>query len=345
MADFSKIVLAGRPQGAPTPEHFRLEHGALPQAGEGEVLVRTIWMSLDPYMRGRMDDAKSYADPVPLGGTMEGGGVGEVIASHAPGFAPGDIVVGRTGWASHAALPADEIRKVDPSVAPISTALGVLGMPGHTAWVGLNDIAQAKSGETIVVSAATGAVGSLVGQLAKTKGMRVIGVAGGPDKCAFATDELGFDACLDHRAAPDWKTLSAQIKEAAPKGVDVYFENVGGKTLDAVLPRMNTWGRIAICGMIAWYSGQGVAEAAPLPVAWRTILTRRLRVQGYIIFDHNDRYAPFAQEVAPMVADGRIRYRETVAEGLENAPQAFLDLLKGGNFGKQLVRVGEDPGA
>lgn len=343
MTQMLRIALASRPEGTPTLANFRLETGALPEPGPDQMLLRTIWLSLDPYMRGRMDDVKSYADPVPLGGTMEGGCVAEVMASNHSDYAAGDIVVGRVGWASHGISDGTGLRKVDPGIAPISTALGVLGMPGMTAWVGLNDIAEAKAGETIVVSAATGAVGSLVGQLAKLKGMRVIGVAGGADKCAFAVAELGYDICLDHRAAGDAKALGAQIRDAASDGVDVYYENVGGKTLEAVLPNMNTFGRIPVCGMIAWYSGQGVADAMRLPAAWRAILTKRLRVQGFIIFDHNDRAGAFLREVAPMVSDGRITYRETVAIGLENAPQAFLDLLKGGNFGKQLVQVGPDP--
>jgi len=289
-----------------------------------------------------MDDVKSYAEPVAIGGIMEGGAVGEVIASNHTGFAVGDIVTGQFGWTSHAMSDGEGVRKVDPSVAPISTALGVLGMPGITAWVGLNEIAQAQPGETIVVSAATGAVGGLVGQLAKAKGMRVIGVAGGAEKCAYAVAELGYDVCLDHRAY-DAKGLSLAIKEAAPDGVDVYFENVGGKTFEATLSRMNTGGRIAVCGMISWYSGKGVSEAQPLPAVWRNILTRRLRVQGFIIFDHFHLMGHFLKEVGPMVGDGRIVVKETVAEGLENAPAAFMAMLEGGNFGKQLVRVGDDP--
>jgi len=234
------------------------------------------------------------------------------------------------------------VRIIDPDVAPISTALGVLGMPGITAWVGLNDIMEAKAGETVVISAATGAVGGLAGQLAKAKGCRVIGVAGGPEKCDFAVTELGYDACLDHKAH-DAKALSEALKDAAPDGVDGYFENVGGKTLEAVLARMNVGGRIAVCGMIAWYSGQGVTEAQPLPAVWRNILTRRLTAKGFIIFDHFDRFPAFIEEVAPMVSDGRIVFKESVAEGLEAAPDSFLAMLKGGNFGKQLVRVGADP--
>ncbi|MCG6903013.1 MAG: NADP-dependent oxidoreductase [Rhodobacter sp.] len=339
MTQYQRIALASRPKGVPTAANFRLETADLPAPGPGQLLVRSIWLSLDPYMRGRMDDVKSYAEPVPIGGTMEGEVVAEVLTSNAEGFASGEIVVGRVGWASHGIVKAKEFRKVDPGLAPISTALGVLGMPGHTAFVGLNDILQGQGGETIVVSAATGAVGSVVGQLAKRKGMRTIGVAGGAEKCAYAVENLGYDACLDHHD-PD---LAAEMKALTPQGVDCYYENVGGKTLESVLPRMNTFGRIAICGMIAWYSGKGTEEAMRLPAAWRMILTRRLRVQGFIIFDHANRRPDFLAEVGPLVKSGDIHYRETRAEGLENAPAAFLQLLEGGNFGKQLVRVGPDP--
>lgn len=341
MAGMQRVVLASRPKGQPGQENFRLEEADLPTPAEGEVLVRVIWLSLDPYMRGRMDDVKSYARPVEIGQTMEAAAVGEVIESRAPDFTPGDIVLGGFGWASHGVAPAAQLRRIDPSVAPIRTALGALGMPGHTAWVGLNDIAQAQTGETIVVSAATGAVGSMVGQLAKQKGMRVIGVAGGPEKCRFATEELKYDVCLDHRAG-DADTLSRQIAEAAPAGVDVYYENVGGMTLEAVLPHMNIGGRIPLCGMIAWYSGKGLSEAMPLPRLWRTVLTRRLRVQGFIIFDHMHRLQPFLDEVAPMIADGQIIWRDSISEGLESAPEAFMRLLEGGNFGKQLVKLGDE---
>lgn len=341
MTNGHAIVLASRPQGQPTVDNFRLEAVQIAVPGTGEFVVQIIWLSLDPYMRGRMDDAKSYAAPVAVGGVMEGGAVGKVIASEHADFPVGAIVTGSFGWATHAVSTGEGVRVVDPSVAPISTALGVLGMPGITAWVGLNDILSAQPGETVVVSAATGAVGSLASQLAKVKGCRVIGVAGGADKCEFALDTLGLDACLDHRAH-DAKSLALAIKDAAPDGVDCYFENVGGKTTEAVLTRMNTGGRIALCGMIAWYSGQGLAEAAPLPMVWRNILTRRLSVQGFIIFDHFHRFPAFMAEVAPMIADGRVQYRETVADGLEAAPEAFLALLKGGNFGKQLVRVSQE---
>lgn len=337
------IVLAARPDGVPTQKNFSLETGPLPEPGPDQMLVRTIWLSLDPYMRGRMDSGKSYADPVELGSTMEGAGVGEVIASNAKGFEPGDYVVGRTGWASHAVIDAAGTLKVDPEIAPISTALGVLGMPGLTAWVGLSDILQISPGETVLISAATGAVGSVAVQIAKARGLRVIGVAGGPEKCAYAEEKLGADACLDHRLASDARALSDQIGQAAPDGIDAYFENVGGKTLQAVLPQLNEGGRIAICGMIAWYSGQGLDDAMPLPAVWRTILVKRLRVQGFLVFDHAHRQGDFLAEVAPMVRDGRLHYRESIAEGLDAAPKAFLGMLAGENFGKQLVRVGPGP--
>ncbi len=342
MTTAQSITLASRPKGSPVPENFALVDRVMPEPGAGEFLVRVIWLSLDPYMRGRMDDAKSYAEPVAIGGVMEGGAVGEVIVSNHAGFVAGDIVTAQFGWTTHAISDGEGVRKVNPDVAPISTALGALGMPGITAWVGLNEIAAAQAGETIVVSAATGAVGGMVGQLAKAKGMRVIGVAGGPEKCAFAEAELGYDICLDHRAM-DAKELAAALMAAAPDGVDVYFENVGGKTLEAVLTRMNTGGRIAVCGAISWYSGQGIAEAQPLPAVWRNILTRRLRVQGFIIFDHFHLMGQFQKEVGPLVGNGTIKVKESVTDGLENAPAAFIELLKGGNFGKQLVRVGDDP--
>jgi NADPH-dependent curcumin reductase CurA len=274
---------------------------------------------------------------------MPGGCVAEIVASRHPDWRRGEIVVGPLGWTTHALSDGSGMRRVDPGIAPVSTALGVLGMPGHTAWVGLNEIAGATAGETIVVSAATGAVGSVAGQLARLKGMRVIGVAGGPEKCAWAESALGY-ACLDHRAAPDAAVLAARIAAAAPGGVDVYFESVGGKTLEAVLPAINPHGRIALCGTIAWHSGQGAAEAMPLPAAWRAILTRRLTVRGFIVFDHADSLPRFLGEVGPLVKNGSIVWRESVTDGLESAPAAFLAMLDGGNFGKALVRVGADPG-
>lgn len=341
-----RIVLAARPQGEPKPSDFRLEETEIPAAGPGEVLVRVIWQSLDPYMRGRMDGGKSYANPVEIGEVMEAGCVGEVMESEDPSIAKGDIVVGRLGWQTHAVVPAGEVQKIDPTIAPISTAVGVLGMPGLTAYVGLLDHGRPKEGETLVVSAATGAVGSVVGQLGKIYGLRVVGVAGGAEKCAYAVDELGFDACIDHRSAADAKDLRAKLSAVCPDGVDIYFENVGGKTLQAVLPMMNVHGRIPICGMISWYSG-GSPDDAPEPdlfaKAWRTILVNRLSLRGFIIFDHYDRYPAFAKEVSGYIRDGRIRYRESVSEGLASAPEAFIGLLRGRNFGKQLVRISEDP--
>lgn len=337
------VALASRPVGWPTLDNFRYEDKTLPDIGDSEVALRTIWLSLDPYMRGRMNDAKSYADPVPIGGTMEGGAISEVTASNNDKFAVGDIVVARTGWASHAVSDGSNIQKVDPTIAPLSAYLGVLGMPGMTAWIGLNEIGEMKAGETVLISAATGAVGGLAGQLAKAKGCTVIGVAGGADKCAYAEKELGFDVCLDHKAHADALSLGKAIRAAAPQGIDLYFENVGSKTTEAAIANMNMFGRIAICGMIAWYNGDNVADAQPLPAVWSSILVKRLRVQGFLFPDHEAIAGKFFKEVAPMVVSGQVKFRETVTEGLENAPKAFLELLEGKNFGKQLVRVGGDP--
>ena len=343
-----RIVLASRPTGEVSLDNFRLEEAPMPEPGEGEFLARTLWLSLDPYMRGRMDESKSYAAAVAIGAPMEGGCVGEVIASNNPRFSVGDFVEDRFGWQSHGVSEGKGARKLDPSIAPLSTALGVLGMPGITAHVGLNVHGQPKDGETLVVGAATGAVGSLAGQLAKAHGLRVIGVAGGARKCAHAVETLGFDACFDHRAASDARSLRQQLSAACPDGIDIYFENVGGKTLEAVIPLMNVFGRIPVCGMISYYNSGGLGlsaanEGMALPHLWRTILVNRLSVRGYIITDHYDHFPQFLKDVAPLVADGTIKYTETIADGLANAPQAFIDLLKGGNFGKQLVAVSPDP--
>ncbi|MBE1284929.1 MAG: zinc-binding dehydrogenase [Rhodobacteraceae bacterium] len=340
----SRIALASRPTGAPEAENFRLETQPIPTAGEGEVIVKTHYMSLDPYMRGRMDDAKSYAAPVPVGGTMEGGGVGEVIASNSPLFKPGDYAFGMLGWATHACVPAKELRKLDPNMGPLTAALGVLGMPGFTGWHGLTAYGQPKAGETLVVAAATGPVGSMVGQLAKLAGLRVVGIAGGAEKCAIATDTFGFDACLDHRAYETATELRADLKDACPDGIDIYFENVGGKVLEAVMPLMNNFGRIPVCGMISWYNagglGAGASEAGlTAPGLWRSVLVKFLSVNGFIISNHFDRYPDFLKEVGPKVASGEIRFLEDIAEGLENAPAAFMSMLKGGNTGKQIVKL------
>ncbi|WP_415402336.1 NADP-dependent oxidoreductase [Tateyamaria sp. SN3-11] len=337
------ITLASRPTGAPTPDNFALETAPIPEPGENEVLVRVHYMSLDPYMRGRMDDAKSYAAPVPLGGTMEGGGVGEVIASNHPSFAPGDMAFGMFGWATHAVQNGAMMRKLDPTLGPITAALGVLGMPGFTGWHGLMEYGRPQKGETLVVAAATGPVGSMVGQLAKSLGLRTVGIAGGPDKCALATDTFGFDACLDHRAYADARSLRAALKEAAPKGIDIYFENVGGKVLEAVMPLMNPHGRIPVCGMISWYNAGGLGAGADTPMSaaalWRPILVNFLSVNGFIISNHWDRLPTFLGEVAPKVASGEIKMLEDIADGLENAPAAFMGLLEGKNRGKQLVKL------
>ncbi|MFT6932046.1 MAG: NADPH-dependent curcumin reductase CurA [Paracoccaceae bacterium] len=339
-----RIALASRPEGAPFLANFRYEPFSLPDPGKGEVLLETQVLSLDPYMRGRMSTGKSYANPVEIGATMEGAAVGKVLASGSSAFKPGDYAVGMIGWASHGVLPAHDLQMVDATIAPLSTALGVLGMPGFTGWHGLNAYGRPKAGETLVVGAATGAVGSMVGQLAKHYGLRAVGVAGGAEKCTYAVEKLGFDACIDHRAAADPKALRAQIAAACPDGIDIYFENVGDKTLRAILPLMNVAGRIPICGTIGWYDLTGpddpsLAGPDTLPLIWRSILVNRLSINGFIILDNYDRYPAFVQEVTPLVLSGQIKHREDIANGLQDAPAAFLRLLSGKNFGKQLVQV------
>ena len=325
-----QIVLASRPQDAATADNFRMIETPLAPLGDGQVRVRNHYLSLDPYMRGRMSDAKSYAAPQPLGEVMIGGTAGEVIESNNPKFAVGDKVVGQFGWQEYGTSSGAGLQKVDTTQVPLSAYLGAVGMPGVTAWWGLNRIIAPQPGQTVVVSAASGAVGSVVGQLAKLKGCRVVGIAGGPDKCAYVTDALGFDACLDYKAGP----LHAGLKAAAPDGADGYFENVGGAILDAVMLRMNAFGRIAICGMIATYDG------APIPMANPAVILRsRLRVEGFIVSEHLDEWPAALQELGGLVATGKLKYRETVAEGLASAPEAFLGLLKGRNFGKQLVKL------
>ncbi len=338
MAQAKRIVLAARPVGEPKPSDFRIEDCQVPVPGEGQVLLRIIWLSLDPYMRGRMSDAASYATPVPIGGVMEGGTVSEVIASNNPGFAKGDIVVSRAGWQTHALSDGNGLRKVDPKLAPISTAVGVLGMPGMTAYTGLLEIGKPQPGETLVVAAASGAVGSAVGQIARIKGARAVGIAGGRDKCDYVKRELGFDDCLDHRE-PD---LAAKLKVACPKGIDVYFENVGGAVFDAVFPLLNPFARIPVCGLIAHYND---TEAKPPKWAaslMRAVLTRRLTFRGFIVSDFAARQDDFLRDMSQWVRDGKVKYKEFVTEGLDSAPQALIGLLKGANFGKQLVRVAPD---
>ncbi len=333
-----RIVLASRPVGEPKPGDFRLEEYPVPQPGAGEVLLRTKWLSLDPYMRGRMSDAPSYAKPVGIGEAMEGGTVSEVVASKNDRFASGDIVLGHSGWQTHALSNGANLRKLDPKLAPVSTALGVLGMPGMTAYSGLLEIGKPQAGETVAVAAASGAVGSVVGQIAKIKGARAVGIAGGPDKCRYVKDELGFDDCIDHRA-PDF---AARLKAACPKGIDVYFENVGGAVFDAVLPLLNPFARIPVCGLIAQYNATELPPGPNrLPLLMRNVLTKRLTVRGFIVTDFAACLEDFLRDVSQWVREGRIKYREDIVEGLDKAPAALIGLLKGKNFGKQLVRVAE----
>ncbi len=332
-----QIVLASRPKGPPTAENFRLETVPMPALPTGGLLLRVLYLSLDPYMRGRMDDAKSYAKPVGVGEVMTGESVCEVIASDRPGYATGDIVLAHTGWRTHAAWTGPALRKLDPKQAPITTGLGVLGMPGFTAYSGLYVIGKPRAGETVVVAAASGPVGALVGQLAKMVGARAVGIAGGAEKCRYVIDELRFDAAIDHKAADFPERLAA----ACPKGIDVYFENVGGAVWQAVLPLLNTYARVPVCGLIAQYSATG-QSAGPnlLPATMRAVLTRSLTVRGFINTEFvADHYADFLKTVSAGLADGRIRYREDITDGLENAPAAFMGLLQGKNFGKALVRV------
>lgn len=334
----TRITLARRPDGMPVPEDFGRETLPLPEVQDGEMLVEVEMLSLDPYMRGRMNAVKSYAASTEIGDVMTGQGVGRVVASKADGFSVGDTVVGVTGWASHAVLKGSQALKWDNGL-PASTALGVLGMPGFTAWTGLREYGRPKAGETLVIAAATGPVGAMVGQLAKAAGLRTVAVAGGPEKCALAVERFGFDAAVDHRAHGDASSLRKALAEACPDGVDIYWENVGGKVLEAVIPLMNDHGRVPVCGTIAWYSG-AEASGDRLPLVWRSVLTKRLSVNGFIIFDHWDGYPAFLSEVAPKVAAGEITYLEDVTEGLENAVAAFIAMLSGGNTGKTLVKVG-----
>ena len=335
-----RIVLNSRPVGAPTPENFRIEEAPIAAPATGEVLLRTLYLSLDPYMRGRMSDGPSYAAPVALGEVMVGGTVSRVESSNHPDFKPGDLVLGQSGWQSLALSDGNGLNKLDAAMTHPSLALGVLGMPGFTAYMGLLDIGQPKAGETVVVAAASGAVGSVVGQIAKLKGCHVVGIAGGADKCRYVVDELGFDACIDHRS-PD---LKQQLASACPKGIDVYFENVGGTVFDAVLPLLNTKARVPVCGLIAHYNDTALPLGPDrLGLLTRTLLVKRIKMQGFIIFDdYAHRYGEFFAEMSQWLKDGKIKFREDVIDGLENAPQAFIDLLEGKNFGKLVVRVARD---
>jgi len=335
-----RITLAARPQGAPKDADFALIEDAVPAPGRGELLLRTIYLSLDPYMRGRMNAVKSYSPYVEIGETMVGGTVSEVVSSDVEGFTAGDLVFGNTGWQTHAIGNGEGLRKLDPDAAPISTALGILGMPGHTAYVGLLDIGRPQPGDTVLVSAASGAVGSAVGQIARIKECRVVGVAGAPEKCRYVVDALGFDTCVSHHDAD----LPARLAETCPRGIDIYYDNVGGKVFAAAFELLNVAARVPVCGMISHYNDTAPPPGPDsLPQIMRGILTRRLILQGFIIFDHQHRWRDFQNDMAEWIRDGRVTYREDFVAGLENAPGAFQGLLEGRNFGKLIVRVGDDP--
>jgi NADPH-dependent curcumin reductase CurA len=330
-----RIVLASRPVGEPTEENFRLESEETAPPAEGQVLLKTMYLSLDPYMRGRMSDAPSYVAPFEIGAPLSGGTVCEVVESEAPEFQPGDVVQAFSGWQEYSVVPAKGLRKLDPAAAPVSTALGVLGMPGMTAYMGLLRLGTPKAGETVVVGAAAGAVGSVVGQIAKIKGCRAVGIAGGPEKCEFVVKELGFDACVDHRS----ETMAEDLKAACPSGIDVYFENIGGKMFDAVLPLMNNFGRIPLCGLIAGYNATKLPDGPDQTLkVMAFILKKRLKIQGFIVSDFNAEAGEFQRDMAAWIHDGKVQYREDIVEGVENAPAAMIGLLKGKNFGKQLVK-------
>jgi NADPH-dependent curcumin reductase CurA len=326
-----QIRLKSRPSGMPTAANFEAADAPMPEIRDGGVLRRTLFLSLDPYMRGRMSDAPSYAAPVSVGDVMCGHTVSEVVESRDPDFRAGDIVAGYDGWQAFAASPGKDVRKLDPAVAPVSTAIGVLGMPGLTAFVGLVDIGQPNAGETVVVSAASGAVGSIVGQLAKTRGCRAVGIAGSRDKCRFVVEQLGFDACVNYKT----DDLVPALQSACPAGIDVYFDNVGGAVLAAVLRALNRGARIPLCGMISEYNATEPPDGPNL----RPLLVNRAMIKGFIVSDHADRFPAFLKEVAPLVRQGRIKYREDIVDGLDNAPSALIGLFEGRNFGKLLVRV------
>jgi NADPH-dependent curcumin reductase CurA len=336
MADQNRqVLLQRRPNGMPVPEDFAIVDGPLPEPAEGEVVVRGIYLSLDPYMRGRISGVRSYARPVEIGEVIEGRAIGQVARSRDSAWREGEYVVGGYGWQLYSAVPTAGLQRLDPAEAPISTALGVLGMPGMTAYIGLADIGQPKSGETVVVSAASGAVGAVAGQIAKHSGARVVGIAGGADKCRYIVEELGFDASVDHRDAD----LGSALDAVCPNGIDVYFENVGGAVQQAVFPRLNNFARMVMCGMIAEYN-----DTSPRPgPSLRFASGKRLHIQGFIVSDHRHRQDEFRAFAAPLVKSGQLKYREDIVDGLDRAPEAFIGLLQGKNFGKLLVRLAADP--
>lgn len=330
MATNTQVRLAARPSGFPDASSFKIEEAPVPEPKEGEVLVRNHFLSLDPYMRGRMNEARSYAPPVALGDVMVGGTAGEVVASKNPSFVAGDKVVGAFGWQEYGLSDGRGLTKVDGKL-PLSAYLGVVGMPGVTAYIGLYDLGEPKQGETVVVSAAAGAVGSVVGQLAKLRGCRAVGIAGGKQKCDYVTHELGFDACVDYRSP----SFADDLRAATPDGVDVSFENVGGPVMDAVLARLNVFGRVPLCGLVSQYN-------ATEPYTLKNVaalLWKRVKLQGFIVSDHMDRWPRALADLSIWVAEGKVRYRETVATGITNAPEAFFGMLRGENLGKQIVKL------
>ncbi len=333
-------LLKSRPHGEPTLDNFEYAETPIPEVGSGEMLLKTIYMSLDPYMRGRMNDTKSYSAKAELGDPMSGTGVSVVVKSDIPAFKEGDYVVSQTCWQAYSVSNGQGVMKLNPENAPISTGVGILGMPGLTAYAGLLDIGKPKEGETVVVSAASGAVGSIVGQIAKIKSCKVVGIAGSPEKCAYVVDNLGFDVCINYKDAD----FPAQLKAACDKGIDVYFENVGGAVFDAVFPLMNDFSRIPLCGRIANYNMTGDPEGPnKLPAFFGQMLVKRITLRGFISFDHYDRFPDVVRDLGAWIRSGQVKYKEDIVQGIENAPEAFLGLLKGKNFGKLLVQVAEDP--
>jgi NADPH-dependent curcumin reductase CurA len=331
-----QIVLVSRPQGEPVPANFALKEAPMPVPGPGQLLLRTKFLSLDPYMRGRMNDVKSYVPPFAIGEALGGGTVSEVVTSNNPDFAPGDTVLSFAGWQEYAVSDGKGLQKLDSQLAPVSTALGVLGMPGMTAYTGLLNIGEPKPGETVAVAAAAGPVGSAVGQIAKIKGCRAVGIAGGRDKTDYLVRELGFDAAVDHRSP----TLKDDLRAACPNGIDVYFENVGGAVWDAVMPLLNNFARVPVCGLIANYNDTALPEGPDrMSLLMRVVLVKRLRIQGFIVSDYASQRNDFLRDVSGWIREGKLKYKEDIVEGLENAPQAFIGLLRGANFGKLLVKV------
>jgi NADPH-dependent curcumin reductase len=337
-----QVLLASRPSGEPTLANFRLVESEVSTPGPGQMLLRSIYLSLDPYMRGRMNAAKSYAPPVEIGQVMEGRAVAEVVDSNSPGYQRGDIVFAPMGWQEFALSDGQGVRKIDPHLRPLSHALGILGMPGMTAYTGLLNIGQPKAGETLVVAAASGAVGSVVGQIGRMQGCRVVGIAGGPEKCRYVKDELSFDECLDHREP----NLAGRLEAACPKGIDIYFENVGGAVFDAVLPLLNNFARIPVCGLIAHYNASELPPGPDrVPLVMQQILVKRLTFRGFIVWDFASQMPQFLADMSEWLKAGRVKYKEDITDGLEHAPRELIGLLRGKNFGKKIIRVAAERAA